>query len=45
MRINTIDFENIQNRINGARNLQDAGCNDECEVILEKLAKEILDEE
>ena len=37
----TIDFDNMQSRIDAARSLQDAGETSECESVILKLAKEI----
>lgn len=43
MKINKYDFEEIQNRIDAARSLQNGGQTDDCTMVLEKLAREILE--
>lgn len=45
MRINKYDFETIQNRVDAARSLQDAGDNEECEIVLQKLAKDLTSDQ
>lgn len=44
MRINKIDFNNIQSRVDAARSLQDASEYKAAEDVLKKLAEEILED-